>query len=172
MAVVATGCRHTRNTNYIIAVACFIFGIWYFYDGWFGKEFQDKHTREDGTPDATLQMNRYWVPIGGTVAAAFFVALALRMKTRKIIALEDGLELSDGLKLPYDDIKQIDKRFFEKEGHFTLEYEVGGEVKKLKLTDRTYDKLGLLLDEIIRRTGAAPAETDSAKDEESKTEDA
>ena len=110
-------------------------------------------------------------PVPRTIAV-FFVFSAQRLKSRTITATEDGLEFSDGQKIPYTNVKQIDKRFFDKEGRFTLDYEQGSESKKLKLSDRTYDSLGLLLDEIVRRTGAAPAATDSAEDEKSKAEDA
>ena len=171
MAVVATGSRHTQNTNYIIAVACILFACWFMYDGWFNQEFKEEHTK-DGKPDLTLRSNQIYVPIGCAVIAVFFVFSAQRLKSRTITATEDGLEFSDGQKIPYTTIKQIDKRFFDKEGRFTLDYEQGGESKKLKLSDRTYDSLGLLLDEIVRRTGAAPAATDSAEDEKSKAEDA
>lgn len=170
MAIVATGSRHTQNTNYIIAIICILVGLYFFYDGWFGK-YREKELKEnDGKPTYDLYINQYAI-IPLAFIAAFFAISGLRLKSRKITASESGLEFSDGSKLAYDDIKQIDKRFFEKEGHFTLEYEVGSEAKKLKLTDRTYDKLGLLLDEIVRQTGAAPAETDSEVDRESKAGD-
>jgi hypothetical protein len=167
MAVVATGSRHTQNTNYIIAIICILVGLYFFYDGWFGN-YREKELKEnDGQPTYDLYINQYAI-IPLAAIAAFFAISGLRLKSRRITASENGLEFSDGLKFAYDDIKQIDKRFFEKEGHFTLEYELSGAAKKLKLTDRSYDNLGLLLDEIVRQTGAAPAETGSEEDTESK----
>lgn len=171
MAVVATGSRHTQNTNYIIAVACILFACWFLYDGWFNQKFKEEHTK-DGKPDLTLRMNKFYIPIGCAVVVAFFILSAQRLKSQKITADETGLEFAGGLKIAYDSIKQIDKRFFDKEGHFTLDYEQGGEVKKMKLTDRTYDGLGILLDEVVRQTGAAPPETESSDDEKDKTENA
>jgi len=170
MAVVATGSRHTQNTNYMIAVACILFAGWFVYDGWFNQKFKDEHT-QDGKPDLTLRMNQIYIPIGCAVVAAFFVLGARRVKSQKITAGETGLELADGSTIAYDCIKQIDKRFFDKEGHFTLDYKQGDEVKKMKLTDRTYDGLGILLDEVVRQTGAAPPATESSDDEKDKTED-
>ena len=83
-------------------------------------------------------------------------AAAVIGKSRKITADDKALVLADGQQIPYDDIVKIDKRKFAKEGAFTLEYQHGGNNKSLTLTDRKYDNLGLLLDEIIRRTGATP----------------
>lgn len=171
MAIVSTGSRHTQNTNYIIAVACILFACWFLYDGWFNEDFIKE--QEEKNEYLTIRLNQYYVPIGCAGAAVFFVLSAYRLKSRKITAGQSDLEFSDGLKIAYNDIQQIDKRFFKKEGHFTVHYkEDSGEDKKIKLTDRTYDGLGLLLDEIVRQTGAAPAETDSAEDNESKTENA
>ena len=167
MAVVATGSRHTQNTNYIIAIICILVGLYFFYDGWFGKYREKELEENDGQPTYDLYINQYAI-IPLAAIAAFFAISGLRIKSRKITADEAGLECADGLKIAYASIKQIDKRFFEKEGHFTLEYDLGSESKKLKLTDRSYDNLGLLLDEIVRQTGAAPAEKDSKENTESK----
>ena len=44
MAVEATGSKSTCKTNYIIAIACLVFGMWYFYDGWFNEEYKNDNT--------------------------------------------------------------------------------------------------------------------------------
>jgi len=168
MAVVATGCRHTRNTNYIIAVVCILVGLYFFYDGWIGNYRLKELEENDNKPTISLYINQYAI-IPLAVIAVYFALAAKRLNAKRIEADDTALSFSHGLKIPYNSIQQIDKRFFEKEGHFTLEYEVGSEAKKLKLTDRTYDKLGLLLDEIVRQTGAAPAERDSSEGEETNT---
>ncbi|MBN1845879.1 MAG: hypothetical protein JW810_09365 [Sedimentisphaerales bacterium] len=158
MAVVAPGSRHTRNTNLMIVIACVIFAGWFLYDGWFNESFKQKHLRDDGTPDATLESNRLWVPLGCAAVAVFFLYSTIRLKRRSITADEQAVASSEGLRIAYSSIQRIDKRLFDKEGHFTLFYTADGVEKKWKLTDRMYDQLGLLLDEIVRRTGAVPAE--------------
>lgn len=170
MAIIATGSRHTRNTNYIIAVACVLFACWFLYDGWFNEDFIKEHKEKDEY--LTIRMNQIYIPVACAIAAVYFVVSAYRLKSRTITAARSELEFSNGLKIAYGDIQQIDKRFFEKEGHFTLDYEQGGVAQKLKLTDRTYDGLGLVLDEIVRQTGAASAETPSETDKKSEADNA
>ncbi len=170
MAVEATGSRYTQNTNYIIAVVCILVGLYFFYDGWFGKYREKELEKNDGQPTLNLYINQYII-IPLAAIAAYCIFSAKRLKSKRIEAGDTALSFSDGLKIPYSSIKQIDKRFFEKEGHFTLEYDADGSVKRIKLKDRMYDGLGLLLDEVVRQTGAAPAETESSEGEETKTED-
>ena len=55
MAVEATGSRYTQNTNYIIAVVCILVGLYFFYDGWFGKYREKELEKNDGQP----KMNNY-----------------------------------------------------------------------------------------------------------------
>jgi hypothetical protein len=170
MAVTATGSRHTRNTNYIIAIVCIVVGLYFFYDGWFGNYREKELEKNDGKPTFNLYINQYAI-IPLAAIAVYFALAAKRLQSKRIEADDAALSFSHGLKIPYNNIKQIDRRFFEKEGHFTLEYEAEGSIKRIKLKDRMYDGLGLLLDEIVRQTGAAPAERDTAEDEESKEED-
>lgn len=159
MAIIASGSRYRRNTNFIIVVICLAVMGYCIYDGWIDKEFQQKHT-QDGKPDGTLQFNRIYGPVLFSVAVLYFLISAFRLNAQKIIADEQGLHLSPKSVIAYNSIKKIDKRFFDKEGHFTIEYHSGTTDKRLKLSDKMYDNLGLLLDEVVRRTGAAPAETD------------
>ena len=170
MAVVATGCRHTRNTNYIIAVVCILVGLYFFYDGWFGSYREKELEENEGKPTISLYINQYAI-IPLAVIAVYFALAAKRLNAKRIEADDTALSFSHGLKIPYNSIQQIDKRFFEKEGHFTIEHDADGSIKKLKLNDRTYDGLGLLLDEIVRRTGAAPPEGGASEGDESKTEE-
>lgn len=160
MAVVATGSRRNRQNNYIIVVMCIVFGLWFGYDGWMNKEYQQKETDADGKPKANLIFNRY-APAGLAVLAAYFLVMAVQAGKRKVTADEKGITVEGKPMIPYSSMAKIDKRYFEKEGHFTLEYTAEGKVCKLKLTDRAYDNMGPLLDEVVRRTGAKPADSAS-----------
>ena len=103
-------------------------------------------------------MNRI-IPFICVIGTLYFLVASAKLKSRKLVADEKGVTLAGGEEIAYASIKQTDKRYFEKEGHFTIEYGAGGTDKKVKLSDRDYDGLGLLLDEVVRRTGAAPAES-------------
>ncbi len=156
MAVTATGSRHSRSSTYIILIMVLGWGLYSLYDGYKNEKFQKEHTGPDGKPDSTLVMNRVHMPIGcGIIAIGCFVMLA-RIKQRRIVADEQGVRISGGPMIAYAQIQKIDKRFFEKEGHFTIEYTADGAVRSVKFKDAKYDGLGLVLDEIVRRTGAEP----------------
>ncbi len=146
---------------------CLAFAAWFGYDGWINKEYQKEQTREDGSPTANLKFNRY-APIGLLAVAAYALIAAAQTKSRRIIADENGLTITGKAPIPYNSITHIDKRFFEKEGFYTIGYQDAGVDQTLKLSDRKYDNLGLLLDELIRRTGAAPADPASGWEEQQK----
>lgn len=163
MNVQATGSRHKANTDWIIVAVCIVATLWFLYDGWMSKSFIEEHTLEDGSVDVTLQTNRYYAPIGLAIAAAWFALGAVRTKGLRITADDAGLETPSG-RIPYDTIETIDRRYFEKEGHFTIQYRQDNTSQKIKLRDRDYDNLAILLDEIVKQTGAAPTtETETVK---------
>jgi len=155
MAVEATGSKFTRNNNLILAVVCLGAALWFGYDGWVGPYKQQELEKNDGKPTTNLLFNQY-APVPLAVAAVWAFAAAVIGKSRKVTADDKALTLADGQQIPYDDITKIDKRKFAKEGVFTLEYQQGGKDKSITLADKKYDNLGLLLDEIIRGTGAKP----------------
>jgi len=155
MAVEAIGSRHARHSGFIIAAVCLAGALWFGYDGWMGGYRDKQLAQNDGKPTANLLFNQY-APIPLVAVAAFAVVSALRLTSRKIAADDHGLTTASGRLITYDDIKKIDKRFFDKAGHFTVTYSDAGTERQLKISDRKYDNLGLLLDELVRRTGAAP----------------
>jgi len=157
MAVEAVGSKFSRNNHLIVAVMCIVFGAWFAYDGWINKEYQEEQTREDGTPTANLQFNRY-APVGLLAIAVYSLVAAAGVKSKRVVADEQGLTINNKITIPYSNVTHIDKRAFEKEGHFTVGYKEADADQTLKLSDRKYDNLGALLDELILRTGAAPAD--------------
>lgn len=167
MAVEAVGSKFSRNNHYILAAMCLAFAVWFTYDGWINKTYQQEETREDGTPTANLQFNRY-APIGLAAIAVYSLLAAAQVKNKRITTDDEGLTVSGKAAIPYRSITHIDKRFFEKEGHYTIGYKEAGADQSLKLSDRKYDNLGLLLDELIRRTGAAPADAASGREDQQK----
>ncbi len=156
MAVTATGSKYKQKTGYIIAVFCVGITLYCLYDGWISKEYQDKHTVE-GKPDANLMANRIYIPVAAILYGAYMLYSSVKLRSQKIVAESSQLILASGEAVDYSRITQIDKRFFEKEGHFTVFYKKDGQEIRLKLSGQNYDDLGLLLDELVRCTGAAPS---------------
>ena len=76
----------------------------------------------------------------------------------KIEADQEKIVVHCGPTIAYPDIRSIDKRDFEKSGRFTINYAVGDQTRNLQLSSRKYDNLQAILDEIVKRTGAAPAD--------------
>jgi len=160
MAIEATGSRYYAKTGLIITVACLFFGVYFLYDGWWNKEFQEEHKNsETGEPDVSLKVNRVYGPVICGIAAVYFLVTSLQLRSKKITADENGLTTASGKLIAYNAIRKIDKRDFERGGHFIIEYEEDTVSKTLKFSDRKYDNLGLLLDEIVRQTGAVSEDT-------------
>ena len=158
MAIKAPGSRHSRTNWLIVAGLCSVMGLWFAYDGWLNKEYQEKETK-DGKPTANLLFNQYApFPLGLYALYGFF--LASRVRSKKIILDEKGLCIENNDPIPIDNISYIDNRRFDKDGQFIIGYTNSGKSKKIKITDRKYDNLAELLAELIKQTGAAPADPD------------
>ena len=131
----------------------------------FPKELAGGDWRK-GVPNANLKFNRIWGPVVCLLVALYFLRSVVQTPRQRVVADEKGLTVTGRGTIAYGDIKKIDKRFFEKEGYFVVEYDQAGSAKQVKLSDRKFDSLGLLLDELVKQTGAAPAaqdDTNSAK---------
>ena len=155
MAVEAIGSRFARNNALIFCAACLIGGAWFGYDGWLGSYRQEQLDDNNGKPTVNLLFNQY-VPIPLAIAGIYFLFAATQIPKRRLVADEKGLTVQDRPPIPYSDITHIDNRHFEKSGYFLLGYNDGGRSQELKFSDRKYDNLGLLLDELVQRTGAKP----------------
>jgi hypothetical protein len=141
-----------KKTNFKIYIAiCIGLAIWFAYDGHFNEEFKEKHTDVNGKPDSTLIFNQKAPPffIG---AAVLLGAYLFAIRNKKIIADENELVLSDKKRVPYVSIQKIDKTRFDSKGFFLITYKNkdGREVNR-KLSDRTYDNLAAILDELVAK---------------------
>ncbi len=142
----------SKKTNFNIYIAvCIGLAIWFVYDGHFNEEFKKKHTDVNGKPDSTLIFNQKSPPyfIG---AAVLLGAYLFAIRNKKIIADENELVLSDKKRISYDSIQKIDKTHFDSKGFFLITYKNkdGREVNR-KLSDRTYDNLAAILDELVAK---------------------
>lgn len=157
MAQVAKASRYKRRSNYIFILVCVALGGYLLYDGRLHQEFIKEHTRPDGTADITLEVNRTWGPLACALGVAYLVVSGLRWRSKQVAADEQGLVLANGARVGYDQVLKIDKRQFAQKGRFSVVYEgSGGSEQELTLSERDYDGLGLLLDELVKQTGAAP----------------
>ncbi len=151
MAIEAPVSKFRKTNIWIGIAACIILGLWFGYDGYLNENFQQKHTSEDGEPDSDLIFNRKSPPFFLAGAAALGVYLLL-VRKRKLSADDDALVLSNGKKIPYDSIEQIDKTEFEKKGHFTVTYkDQSGKEVDHKISDRKFDNTGAILEHLVEK---------------------
>ncbi len=157
MAIEAPLGRYKKSNLKIYIVVCVIFAVVFAYDGYLSKyewshrrSFYEKHVK-NGQPDDTMIFNQKAPIFLGAAAVALGIWL-WTIKSRKLIAGENELIVSDKQKIPYGSIGKIDKTFFEKKGFFVITYkdENGSEVN-LKLSDRTYDNLAAVLDHLVAK---------------------
>ena len=138
-----------KKKNILIVVAVLIgVGAWFAYDGYKNPDFIKKHT-VDGVADSTLNFNRKAPPFmigAGILLGIYFVVI----KGKKIVADENEL-IAGSTTVSYDSIEKINKTHFDKKGFFIVTYSQGGQNKELKLSDRTYDNLGAVLDQIVSK---------------------
>lgn len=148
MAVEAPLSNYKKKNILIIAAVLIGVGGWFAYDGYKNQAFIDKHT-VDGLADSTLNFNRKAPPFmigAGILLGIYFVMV----KGKKIVADENGL-ICGKAEIAYDAIEKINKTHFDKKGFFIITYSDDGQNKELKLSDRTYDNLPAVLDQIVSK---------------------
>ena len=141
-----------KKTNFKIYIAvCMGLAIWCAYDGYFNDKWIEKHTDTNGNPETYLVFNRKAPPyfVG---AAVVLGAYLLAIRSKKIIADENELVLSNKKRIPYDSIQKIEKTHFDSKGYFIITYKDkdGNEINR-KVGDKTYDNLAVLLDELVAK---------------------
>ena len=151
MAIEAPTSRFKKTNLKIYIAICISMAIWFAYDGYFNKPFIQKNTNDNGQPNSTLFINQKAPPflLGAAVLlAVYFFAV----KDKKLVADDSELVVSSQKKIPYDSIEKIDKTYFEKKGFFTVTYkDPDNNEIDLKISDRTYDNLGPVLDHLVAK---------------------
>jgi hypothetical protein len=151
MALIAPLSKYKRNTYFIWMAVLVGFAAYCVYDGCFNENFIKKHTGTDGRPDGTLAFNQKAPPflVG---AAVLLGAYLFVIRSRRVVAEDDGLVINGKAKIAYDSIQKIDKTDFDSKGHFTFTYR-GPDGKDInrKLSDKDYDNLGAILDHIVAK---------------------
>ena len=151
MAIEAPLSKHKRNTFLIWMVVLIGFGVYCIYDGYFNEAFIEKNTDADGKADSTLLFNQKSPPF--FIAAAVILGVwLLAIKNKKLTADDTELVIYGKKKIPCESIQKIDKTLFESKGHFTLTYRgQNGKEVDIKLSDRTYDNLGAVLEHLVAK---------------------
>jgi hypothetical protein len=142
-----------KKQNYLIIFAVLVaLGGWFAYDGYFNKKFIEDHTVTTdgvGTPDSDLAFNKKAPPFffaGALLVGGYF----LMVKGKKIVAGDTSLQVGK-VEIPYDSIESINKTFFDKKGYFIITYKEGDKENDLKLSDRSYDNMPAILDELVKQ---------------------
>ena len=143
-----------KKTNFKIAIVVLLgLGCWFAYDGYLNQKFIEKNTENYGTeeavPNSTLAFNRKAPPflIAGAIVAAVMLVM---IKDRKIVAGENSLITPKG-EIAYDSIEKINKTNFDNKGFFVITSKQGDKETDIKISDRNYDNLSEVLDELIKQ---------------------
>jgi len=153
MAIEAPFSKYKKTNFKIIFIVLLGLGCWFAYDGYLNQKFIEKHTENFGTEeavaDSTLNFNRKSPPffIAGAIAVAVYFMM---VKNKKVIAGESSLITPNG-EIPYDSIEKINKTNFDNKGFFVITSKQGEKETDTRLSDRNYDNLSEILDELIKK---------------------
>jgi len=157
MIIEAPVSKYKKNNLKIAIAGCIIFAVVFAYDGYLSK-YQWSHRRsfyeknvKDGKPDDTMVFNQR-APIFLAAAGVALTIWLCTIKNKKLLADENELIVGNKARIPYDAIQKINKTYFGSKGYFIITYkdEQDGEAQ-LKLSDRTYDNLAAVLDELVAK---------------------
>lgn len=151
MAVEALISKYKKKNLKIFIVVLLGVGCWFAYDGYFSKTFIEKHTdKETGVIDSSLAFNKK-APFVMVPCAIALGAYLFMISGKKVVADADGIVMGSQ-RITYDSIEAINKTYFKTKGYFVVTYkDEQGSEKELKLSDRMYDGLGIVLDEIVAK---------------------
>lgn len=158
MAIEAPLSKYKKN-NFRYSILVLVgFAVIFGYDGYLSKyewskrrKFYDEHvTDNNGVPDSTMVFNQKspLFFLGAAVITAVYLSV---IKGRKVVA-DEGLLRVGRQTVAYNSIEKIDKTHFESKGYFVITYKDNrGKEARLKLSDRSYENLSAVLDELIAR---------------------
>ncbi|MHC4062379.1 MAG: hypothetical protein ACYSUC_06300 [Planctomycetota bacterium] len=159
MAIEAPLSKHKKTNLKIYILVCVAAAVIFAYDGYLSRykwsmrhSFYKKHFIDNnGKPTPTMNFNRR-SPFFFVGVAALFGVYLLSVRNSKIIAGEEELVVSDKRRISYSSMERIDKTYFKSKGFFVITYrnEHGQEIN-CKLSDRRYDNLEAVLEEIVAK---------------------
>ncbi len=159
MAIEAPISKFKKNNFRISIAACLGMAIIFAYDGYLSKYewsmrysfYKEQVVDNGGKPTQVMVFNQKSPPFFAG-AAVLLWAYLLAIKNKKLIADENELVFGDRDRIPYDSVEKINKTYFDKKGFFVFTYkDKNGKEIDRKLSDRTYDNLGAILDHIVAK---------------------
>ena len=150
MAIEAPLSKYKKSNLKIFMAVLIGAAVWFGYDGYYNGKFIEENTTSEGVANDTLKFNRKAPPFlfGGAVLLGVYL---FSIRNKKIVANDQSL-VAGNKTIDYDKIEAIDKTHFDKKGFFIVMYKDAlGSDAQLKLSDRTYDRLPAVLDELIAR---------------------
>lgn len=148
MAIEAPISKFKKNNLKIYIVVCIAIAVWCAYDGYFNETWIQEHTDAEGNAETYLVFNReapYYL-ISGAILLGVYLYL---IRSRKLVADENCL-VAGKRSISYDSIEKIDKTHFDSKGVFIITYkDTNGSEAKYKVSDRTYDNLGAVLEHLV-----------------------
>jgi hypothetical protein len=154
MAIEAHLSKYKKNNFRITLLLLIGFGIWFAYDGYFNEDFIKKNTNNYGTPEAApnndliFNQRAPFFLFGTAVVVGVWFFL---VRDKKLVVGEDAL-VTEKYSIAYNSIEKIDKTYFESKGYFVVTYKDNeGKEARLKLSDRSYDNLPAVLDELVAK---------------------
>jgi len=148
MTIEAPLSRYKKQNLLIFIVVLLGLAGWFWYDGHYNETFKEKHT-VNGQPDSTLSFNQKVPPY--MAAAAALIVYFFIIRSKKIVADDASLAVN-GKTIAFDAIEKINKTHFDTKGFALITYkDAQGQSCELKLSDRSYDNLPILLDYIITK---------------------
>jgi hypothetical protein len=151
MAIEAPISKFKKHNILIYIAGCIILAGWFGYDGYINKNFIKEHTDENGRADGTLVFNQKSPPFFIAAALIFGVYFAM-VRTKKLLADENELIISNNKRIQYDSIEKIDKTWFESKGYFVITCkDKNGKETNHKISDRAYDRIDKILNLLVEK---------------------
>jgi len=149
MSIEAPLSKHKRNTLVIYIMGCVGLAMWCGYDGYFNKNWIAKHTDAEGRAKTYLVFNRH-APAYLVGAGLLLGAYLFAIRKKNIAAGDTELVIDGKEKISYESIEQINKTHFTSKGFFIITYkDANSSDVSRKVSDRDYDNLGPVLDELV-----------------------
>ena len=109
---------------------------------------------DPGEPMSEGSIQTQWVQMGICLAlAAMVLGRVIYVGRTRLAADDQGLVGPSGERVPYDQIREIDKTRWDSKGIAVVHYGGDGARRKLKLDDWVYRDADVVLGEVEKRTG-------------------
>jgi hypothetical protein len=142
--IVARAGRYYRNTRYLFVAGMIVMGAYFAYDGWVGyprEQALHQQNPKAGVPHSDTDILLQKV-LGCTLPplGLLFLGWTLHNSRGAYRMTADVLSVPGHPDVPMEAVRAIDKSNWDRKGIAYVDYEVGGQVGRLKLDDFVYDR--------------------------------